>query len=381
MKKVLIFTTAYTPYIGGAEIAVKEIVKELSGSYEFTVLTYRFSKELSVMEKLDGATVYRWGWGSKWDRFFLFPFWTFWKGLSLLRKDGKALLWGIMVTYASIGAYLIKLLRPKQPFLLTLQEGDSPRHLQYGKLGMLGFWWKRLLHKADRVQCISEYLAGLARDKGARGEVSVVPNGVNLEYFGKPADQYELQRYRDLYRLGAEDFVLVTVSRLSHKNGVDTCILALKHLDERFKLLVCGSGEEEKSLRKLVSENNLEHRVVFAGSVAHDRLPLHLQLARVFVRPSRSEGLGNSFLEAMAVGLPVVGTPVGGIPDFLTDRVTGLFCRPDDPADLAEKILMYEDKNLYQSIQSASRKLVGERYGWSKVAEAMREIFEGMAKK
>jgi len=95
------------------------------------------------------------------------------------------------------------------------------------------------------------------------------------------------------------------------------------------------------------------------------------------VRPSRSEGLGVSFLEAMAAGLPIIGTPVGGIPDFLKDGETGLFTKVDDPEDLAKKIeLLFSDEALRQKLVRNGRKLVEEKYQWSKIARDMGKIFK-----
>lgn len=117
----------------------------------------------------------------------------------------------------------------------------------------------------------------------------------------------------------------MTASRLVKKNGVKDIVEALVFLPKQYKLVVAGQGKLEKSLKSKVTNLKLEDRVIFVGFISHELLPLYLKASDIFVRPSLSEGLGNSFLEAMAAGIPVVGTPVGGIPDFLTDRETGIF--------------------------------------------------------
>ena len=77
----------------------------------------------------------------------------------------------------------------------------------------------------------------------------------------------------------------------------------------------------------------------------------------------------------MAAGLPVIGTPVGGIPDFITNKETGIFCEPDNPKDLANKIkLLFEDKNLSAKLSSNGRKLVFEKYSWDKIASEINGI-------
>ena len=115
----------------------------------------------------------------------------------------------------------------------------------------------------------------------------------------------------------------------------------------------------------------------FLGFIPYDKLPLYLKASDIFIRPSRSEGLGNSFIEAMSAGVPVIATPVGGIPDFLTDGETGLFCDPENPADIAEKIkLILDDDNLRKNIVKKARELVEEKYDWNKIVEDYRRLYE-----
>ena len=106
-------------------------------------------------------------------------------------------------------------------------------------------------------------------------------------------------------------------------------------------------------------------------------LPRVLKAADVFARPSRSEGLGISFLEAMAAGLPVVATPVGGIPDFLTDGETGLFCEVQNPKSIAEKVqMLLSDNSLRERITQNASTMIRERYEWKEIAKKMKKVFE-----
>jgi glycosyltransferase involved in cell wall biosynthesis len=90
--------------------------------------------------------------------------------------------------------------------------------------------------------------------------------------------------------------------------------------------------------------------------------------------------LGNVFLEAMATGLPIIGTPVGGIPDFLIDRKTGLFCQVKNPQSIAQKIKeILEDDNLRKYLASNGLKLVREKYDWDKIALKMKKIFKKLS--
>ena len=110
-----------------------------------------------------------------------------------------------------------------------------------------------------------------------------------------------------------------------------------------------------------------------------EELPKFYAAADVFCRPSLSEGLGNSFLEAMAAGAPVVATPVGGIPDFLQDGKTGWFCRVNDPASIAEKIkyiLDEQNKHKVTEVINNAKQMVLEKYSWDGIAAQMANIFK-----
>jgi len=98
--------------------------------------------------------------------------------------------------------------------------------------------------------------------------------------------------------------------------------------------------------------------------------------ADIFVFPSRCDSFGIVIAEAWAAGLPVIATPVGGIPDFLNDRETGIFCSVNNPKDLASKIeLVLHDEPLRQRLIGNGRRLVREGYDWDKVAREMKTVF------
>ncbi len=145
------------------------------------------------------------------------------------------------------------------------------------------------------------------------------------------------------------------------------------------KNTVLGDGPDRSKLEKLANDLNVSDKIKFVGHIDPDLVPRYLSQADIFVRPSRSEGLGNSFLEAMAAGLPVVATKVGGIPDFLIDGETGIFCRVDDPKDLTEKIIrVLNDTELSRKLSENGRKLVEARYSWDGIASKMKAILNSL---
>ncbi len=166
------------------------------------------------------------------------------------------------------------------------------------------------------------------------------------------------------------------------KNAVDATISALKILHQKYalnsiKFLIIGDGCLKQNLKKQAEDSGLKDSVIFLGAVPPEDVYQYLFISDVFVRPSRSEGLGSAFIEAMACGLPIIGTNVGGIPDFLKDRKTGLFCEIDNPENLAAKTKeLLENKELREQIIQNGLKLVEEKYSWDKISTQMKNIFE-----
>jgi glycosyltransferase involved in cell wall biosynthesis len=172
--------------------------------------------------------------------------------------------------------------------------------------------------------------------------------------------------------------IIITTSRLVVKNAVEDIIDALTRLPRTIRLLVLGVGPLEKKLKEKVKAGMLEDRVTFLGHIENNKLPEFLAISDVFVRPSISEGQGISFIEAMAAGVPIIATPVGGIPDFLIDKKTGLFCNVHDSESIAIGInQLLNNQDLKNSLIFQAKSLVKEKYNWDILASQMQqEIFD-----
>ena len=120
-KRILIFSTAYLPYIGGAEIAIKEITDRLP-DIQFDLITAKFEKDLPKIEKIGNINVYRLGFGLSLLDKLLLPFWGAIFALNLNKKNHYDLFWCVMATFASGGAYIANWFHKKIPIVLTLQE-------------------------------------------------------------------------------------------------------------------------------------------------------------------------------------------------------------------------------------------------------------------
>lgn len=378
-RRVLIFSTAYLPLVGGAEVAIKEITDRL-GDFEFDLLTARMQKSLPFYEKIGNVNVYRLGIGAPLVDKLILPIESFLFARHLVNKKGRKYVafWGVMVTFASIGAYLYNFFTFKKiPVVLTLQEGDSEEHLKYKWFGLINLSWKIALRRTTVLTGISNFLIDRAKKNGYTKESFLVPNGVDLSIFKDQVSEEVKESTIKFLSKKEGDIFLVTTGRLTYKNATDDIILALTKLPKNISLIVIGRGEEGEKLQKLATALGVEERVKFLGFVPYNEIPKYFSVCDLFIRPSRSEGFGNSFIEAMAVKMPVIATPVGGIPDFLTDNETGVFCSPDNPQSIVNAVnLILGDVNLKNYIVKNAFDRVTQRYGWDNIAPKMASVFD-----
>ena len=197
---------------------------------------------------------------------------------------------------------------------------------------------------ADRDRWLDPILARLAHtivaNSGAtarrfrpwpRTRVTVVPNGVDLGRFAaRPADP----ALRRALGLAPDAFVVGYVGRLEHGKGPDVLLAAAERLVLELPavtLLVVGDGPLHPPLAARAAAAGV--RAVFTGP--RTDVPALLRVCDVIAVPSRQEAFGRIIIEAMAAGVPVVASAVGGIPEVCADRLTGLLVEPEDPAALA----------------------------------------------
>lgn len=370
MKRILIFSTAYEPFVGGAEIAVREVTNRIP-DVEFHMITLDLDGAQKPFEKIGNVSVHRIGKRGRFSK-LLFPFRATSLAEDLHTEKKFDATWSIMASYSGFAALFFKKGHPEVPFFLTLQEGDPIGYIKR-KVWFVYPWFKQIFRLADRIQVISNYLADFARSMGAKATIRVIPNGVDIPLFTReyPGEKVEDMKKALGKRVG--DTFLVTTSRLVYKNGLSTAIRSLRLLPESVRFIVLGTGPLKEKLRAKAEKVGVSSRVQFLGHVAYADIPLYLKASDIFVRPAISEGMGNSFVEAMAAGLPVIATPVGGIPDFLRDGETGLFCGVHNPESVADDIrTLMEDVPLRNKLIENGRKLARERHDWDNIARDMR---------
>lgn len=361
-RKILIFSLSYFPMIGGAEVAIKAITGRIP-DIEFDMVTMRFDKSHKKFERIGDVNVYRIGGGLGYLSKILFV-----PQAALFALKRKYNGYWAMMTNMLFPISVTRLFGDRTPYILTLQDGDPFEYVfKRSRVRLFMPLLKYGFRKARVIQTISNFLAQWPGQMGYKGKVEVIPNGVDVLKFTNQS-----------FRFNSGKTTLIHTGRLVEKNAVGDIIEAVKFMPENVTLEILGTGPLEQSLKLKAKNLNVENRVKFLGHIPNDELPKYLAKADIFIRPSLSEGQGISFIEAMAAGLPMIATPVGGIPDFLKDGETGLFVEPKSPRLIAFQVhKLLSDIVLRDRLVINAKRMVAAHYDWDLIAKEMKKkVFE-----
>src|SRR6185369_3975806 len=170
--------------------------------------------------------------------------------------------------------------------------------------------------------CVCSELKRVALELGiADAKASVIGNGVDTAKF-RPLDR---AASRAKLGLPAEDRIILSVGHLTERKGFHVLLGAFAQLKDRagLKVAIVGDGEMRQALRKQAADLGISDRVIFPGAVGNDALPEWYSASDYFVMASSREGWPNAVCEALACGLPVIGTRVWGMPEIVTDDGLG----------------------------------------------------------
>jgi sugar transferase (PEP-CTERM/EpsH1 system associated) len=238
---------------------------------------------------------------------------------------------------------------------------------------------RRLLHPmVNRFVAVTEDLGRwLVQTVGVPArKVTVIPNGVDTARF---AGEGRLAARRSL-ALADDAFVVGSVGRLDPVKDYASLLRAFAILVRQqpaSRLVLAGDGPERGRIEAHLAEASLGDRVLLLGE-RHD-IPLVLAALDVFVLPSIAEGMSNVILEAMASGVPVVATSVGGNPELVDDGATGRLVPPRAPEALAQALAGYAaDPHLARLHGKAGRERAVNRFSLERMVEAYQGLYEGL---
>lgn len=204
---------------------------------------------------------------------------------------------------------------------------------------------------------------------------------VRVIYNGVPLDSYATihkSPLRNELGIDPQEFVVMTVARLSPAKDHKTGLAAIQHLHQqglKTHWILAGDGPERAELERLVDGHHLRSHVHFLGT-RHD-VPELLPAADVFMLCSITEGIPLTVIEAMAAQVPVAATKVGGLQEMINDRVNGLLTPPQDSHALGESLrILKTDGELRQSIVTAGKVTAENRFSWDGMIQAYADLYQ-----
>lgn len=249
----------------------------------------------------------------------------------------------------------------RAPALVHTRHGESRAAGWAAVANRLAVW------RSGFLISVSEQASAISRAEGAPSpRVRVIRNGIDIVRHD-PAVRRDAMRTR-----------VVAVGRLTPVKDLPTLLHAVRIVadaDASFRLDVVGDGLSRPSLERLCRELRLERHVTFHGT--RDDVLGVLSEARLFVQASLSEGISLTLLEAMAAGVPIVATRVGGTPEVVDHGVTGLLVPPSDPEALAAAMLtVLNDRSMAQRMSDAARRRAERSFNVRQMAASYEALYE-----
>ena len=216
-----------------------------------------------------------------------------------------------------------------------------------------------------------------------RGQIEVIPCGTDINNFRLTSKA----NARATLKLGSHENVVLYVGRFDERKGIETLVRAIALLKEQnlrnLKLVIVGGssanmpdGEERNRIEKIVDELGLRESTLFAGRIGHDTLPLYYTAADVCVIPSHYEPFGLVAIEAMACGVPVIASNVGGLKFTIIPEETGLLVEPKDVEAFASGIhRILFDELWVRKMRKQALANVNERFSWTGVTIQLSELY------
>jgi glycosyltransferase involved in cell wall biosynthesis len=255
----------------------------------------------------------------------------------------------------------------------------------WAKGGTFSFSDRLVLSLYDRVVALAtlhgDYLS--KSERIGRERIVVINNGIDTQRFRPIPSAARRRSLREEYGIPAETFVVVIVAALRPEKNHEMLLRAAARMDHQGSdavFLIVGEGKEAGKLQTLVNELRATKAVRFMGLRKDIPDILALSDASVLCSYPVVETFPLSVLEAMACGVPVVATPVGSIPEMITDGVEGIFVSPGDVAALSEALGSLEgDPRKRARMGEAGRRRVEENFTEGHMVRGYAELFRGLA--
>lgn len=242
---------------------------------------------------------------------------------------------------------------------------------------------KKVLNASDRIAVLSRFTQEKlwSAYRIPSGKVVIIPGGVDLQRFSPGINRTEIRRRLNIPE---EKTVLFTVRDLEPRMGLENLMYAVKQVIEvvpDIYLILGGEGPLKNNLISMSQELGVESYIRFVGFIPEEDLPDYYRMADVFILPTiELEGFGLITLEALASGVPVLGTPVGGTVEILGKLDSRYLFKDTKPDSMASSIIetgqrFRNDPQLWQDVSARCRAFVEARYSWERNVDRLEDLF------
>lgn len=371
--KVLVLTDYFPPHVGGGvEKVVFEISRRLAKmGVDITVVTLN-TMMAKGFEILEGIKVYRFRpiilTETTKAQLAISPLLPL-KILEVYKTEKPDIIHANnRFFFTTICSVILKKIVGK-PLVTTLHLG--PMSLDRKILNLLIDVYEKTISRwiitnSDKIIAVSNAVMKHALKLGAsHKKIKVIPNGVDLKEFG-------LREFKK-----TESKKIIFVGRLFPNKGIQYLveaapIILARHPDVEF--IIIGKGPMETELKKLIGRLNVEHAFRFLGIVPS--VPEIMRECDIFVRPSLTEGMPLTILEAMACGLPIIASKIPGTSEVVKDGETGILIKPGDVKQLSDAVIkLIEDENYAKRIRVRAYEFIRNHYSWDRIAEEYLKIY------
>jgi glycosyltransferase involved in cell wall biosynthesis/cellulose synthase/poly-beta-1,6-N-acetylglucosamine synthase-like glycosyltransferase len=340
--------------IGGLEVVVANLARQVGRRFQLHVICLEGLGPIASKVQHSGVAVEVIG----------RPDTSILRSVLRLRRRLKALRPDVIHTHnekAHIRGALASLVLFQAPALVHTRHGETRA------TGWAAFANRLAVWRSGFIVSVSEKASAISRAEGAPAwRTRIIRNGIDMSIL-PVAPREDASRSR-----------VVAIGRLTPVKDFATMLRAARIVadaDPAFHLDVIGDGPSRPALERLRHELRLQRHVTFHG--ASNNVMGVLSGARLFVQSSLSEGISLTLLEAMAGGVPIVATDVGGTPEVLEDGVTGMLVSPGDPAAFAAAMLrVLHDDRLAESMSTAARTRAERDFNVDKMTASYEALYE-----
>ncbi len=378
---VLMVSERYLPVWGGAENQLRQLIPHLvSQGVRVEIVTRRWHHDMARLEEIDTTRVHRLGipgTGGLRTVFFVAALFFF-----LLRNAKR------FQIYHSHGAVNMGALCRAAGVLTgrkNVAKIASAGRIQRLAAKLSGKPVLALFKQSDAIIAMTPEIRGeLVAINTSAERIHCITNGVDCSRFTPLADAQK-QAWREEHGFLPEERVVLFLSRLVPGKGLRVLLDAWPAVYEKHpdcRLLIVGSGKDqpasiEQEVHEKVQRQGLAN-VRFAGET--ERPEAYLGGADIFVFPSRQEGFPNALMEAMAAGLPLVASRIGGVAELISDGGNGSLFQSGNSRDLAEKVVqLLDDPPLAREMGQQARQTVLDNFSFTRVASRYVALYNSLA--